>query len=180
MRQPSTFGKLVIITFATLLAGPLWAADVPQELAKPDGKPADQTKSVQVYILMGQSNMLGFGAVGPAGTKGTLETLVKEQGKYPFLVDDAGKWAVRQGVRDVHVMDQRGVDYRDMEKFGDVRNDWLSANKKMFGPELGFGYVMGQVRDEPTTVPRVESSCDGPWTDRECRWRGRRFQGYWW
>jgi alpha-galactosidase len=135
-----------------MLTAPLLAADLPKELATPDGKPADQSKPVQVYILLGQSNMLGFGAVGPAETKGTLAHLVKEQGKYPFLVDDDGQWTVRKDVRDVHVMDKRGVDYRDMDQFGDMRNDWLSANKRAFGPELGFGYVMGQVHDAPVLV----------------------------
>jgi len=31
------------------------------DLPKPDGKPADMSKPVQVYVLMGQSNMLNFG-----------------------------------------------------------------------------------------------------------------------
>ncbi len=39
---------------------------------QPDGNPADQTKKVQVFILLGQSNMLGFGRVGPKETKGSL------------------------------------------------------------------------------------------------------------
>jgi hypothetical protein len=45
----------------TLLALPALAADVPDPLPDPDGKPADMSKPVQVYILMGQSNMLAFG-----------------------------------------------------------------------------------------------------------------------
>ena len=32
-----------------------------QSLPKPDGKPADMTKPVQVFILLGQSNMVGLG-----------------------------------------------------------------------------------------------------------------------
>ncbi|MFT6562438.1 MAG: hypothetical protein ACJAX6_000821, partial [Limisphaerales bacterium] len=32
-------------------------------LPDPDGKPANMTKPVQVYILLGQSNMLGAGRV---------------------------------------------------------------------------------------------------------------------
>lgn len=40
--------------------------------------------------MLGQSNMLGFGRVGPKETKGSLEFMVKEQGKYPPLVNDAG------------------------------------------------------------------------------------------
>jgi hypothetical protein len=38
-----------------------------------DGKAADHTKKVQVFILLGQSNMLGFGRVGPKETKGSHE-----------------------------------------------------------------------------------------------------------
>jgi alpha-galactosidase len=48
-------------------------------------------------------------------------------------------------------MDQRGVDFKNMEKFGDVRNEWLSPNKS-FGPELGFGHVLGQFHDEPVLL----------------------------
>ena len=100
-----------------------------KELPRPDGKPADHTKKVKVFILLGQSNMLGFGRVGPKETKGSLEYLIKEKGKYGFLVDDGGKWTERKDVRYVHVMDQRGVDYKDMEKFGDVKNDWLKIGR---------------------------------------------------
>jgi hypothetical protein len=147
----------------TDLLSKLWrcAADEPladnrdvdprHSLPRPDGKPADPTKPVQVYILMGQSNMLGFGRVGPKETKGSLEYLVKQQGKYPHLVDEAGNWTTRHDVRYVHVMDQRGVDYKNMETFGDVRNEWLAPNKS-FGPELGFGHVVGTFHDEPVLL----------------------------
>lgn len=126
------------------------AGDVPKLLPRPDGKPADQSKPVKVYIMMGQSNMLGFGRVGGAETNGSLEYLVKK-GKYPHLVDDAGKWTTRMDVRHVFVMDQRGVDYKDMEKFGDMRNEWLTPKDK-FGPELGFGHVMGHFHDGPVLL----------------------------
>ena len=37
----------------------------PKNLFKPvDGKPADMSKPVQVFILLGQSNMVGAGKVG--------------------------------------------------------------------------------------------------------------------
>ncbi len=126
-------------------------ADSKHQLPRPDGKPAEHNKPVKVYIMLGQSNMLGFGRVGPKETKGSLEFMVKEKGKYPHLIDDAGNWTTRQDVRYVHVMDQRGVDYKDMEKFGDVRNEWLTP-KGSFGPELGFGHVMGHFHDEPVLL----------------------------
>ena len=54
-------------------------------LPDPDGKPADMSKPVQVYILLGQSNMLGFGTV--KGEKdGTLENAVKNKNLYPCLL----------------------------------------------------------------------------------------------
>jgi alpha-galactosidase len=132
-------------------SGLMLAQECPTSLPRPDSKPADQTKKVKVFILFGQSNMLGFGRVGPKETKGSLEYMIKEKGKYGFLVDDAGKWTVRKDVRHVHVMDQRGVDYKDLEKFGDVKNEWLTVTGN-FGPELGFGHVMGHVLDEPVLV----------------------------
>lgn len=39
------------------------ASPVPAHLPAPDGKPVDTKKPVKVYILSGQSNMVGFGAV---------------------------------------------------------------------------------------------------------------------
>jgi len=46
----------------------------------------DRSKPVQVYILMGQSNMLNFGKVN--GDKdGTLEHAVKNKNLYPYLID---------------------------------------------------------------------------------------------
>lgn len=122
-----------------------------KSLPRPDGKPADTTRKVKVFILLGQSNMLGFGRVGPRETKGSLEYMIHEKGRYGFLVDDAGKWTVRKDVRYVHVMDQRGVDPKDMEKFSDVKNDWLTV-KGNFGPELGFGHVLGHVLEEPVLI----------------------------
>jgi len=44
-----------------LLALPVSAADVPAQLPAPDGRPGDASKPVKVYILAGQSNMVGMG-----------------------------------------------------------------------------------------------------------------------
>ena len=81
-------------------------ASAENQLPDPDGKPADMTKPVQVYILMGQSNMLGFGKIG--GGEGSLEHAVKEKSLYPYLVDDEGKWTERKDVRNVRVMGSGG------------------------------------------------------------------------
>ena len=91
--------KRAALVLAALLASnlTLLAAELPKVLPDPDGKEADMSKPVQVYILLGQSNMLGFGKI--AGAKGSLENAVKVKKKYLYLVDDEGKWTVRKAVR---------------------------------------------------------------------------------
>ena len=134
----------------TILAAaliPLTALAQPQPaLTRPDGKPADQTKKVKVFILMGQSNMVGMGDIEPEGTNGTLTTLVKKEKRYPFLLDDAGQWTVR---KDVYYYDAR------VKKGGPLT---ATSNGRSIGPELGFGFVMGQLLDEPVLVSK---SCIG-------------------
>jgi len=126
------------------------ASAAPALLPDADGKSMDKDKPVQVFVLLGQSNMLGFGRVSPADQQGTLESLVS-QGRYPHLVDEEGGWVVRNDVRSVHVMDKRGVEFRDMTQFADVKNEWLTVSG-YFGPELGFGHVMGELHEEPVLV----------------------------
>ncbi len=127
------------------------AVEVPQsETPKASASPASQ-QPIKVYILLGQSNMLGFGRVEPQDVKGTLRYLVGQQGKYPELIDQNGDWIVRQDVRYVHVMDQRGGDFRDLNRFGVMRSEWLVPNKS-FGPELGFGQVVGEYHSEPVLL----------------------------
>ena len=88
-------------------------ADDAGRLPDPDGLAAPADKPVKVFILLGQSNMLGFGRIEPQDKNGTLAHLVKEQGKYPHLVDDDGNWTERKDVRNVHVMDKRGAGLTD-------------------------------------------------------------------
>lgn len=143
---PSNYLMLSVAVAMAMLWPGAGAAEVPRPLARPDGQPADQTKKVKVFILMGQSNMVGMGDLEPEGTPGTLATLVRREKRYPFLVDDAGQWTVR---KDVHYYDAR------LKK-----GSWLTAtsNGRSIGPELGFGFVMGQVLDEPVLVLK---SCIG-------------------
>jgi len=67
------------LAFLALLACvPAAAADVPATLPKPDGKAGDAAKPVQVYILAGQSNMIGFGLVSGAPPRYTAEYLTSD------------------------------------------------------------------------------------------------------
>lgn len=154
LRQGQTWIKFLSALSLILAIQIAYADEFPKQLPATDGKAAEHSKPVKVYVMLGQSNMLGFGLVEPKEVQGTLENLIHEKGKYPHLVDSTGatgKWLVRQDVRYVHVMDPRGVDYKDLEKFGVVRNEWLAPNKS-FGPELGFGQVMGYYHAEPVLL----------------------------
>jgi len=130
----------------TLLALPAFAAEVSDPLPDPDGQPADMSKPVQVYILMGQSNMVGAGRI--AGDKdGSLEHAVKTKQKYPYLVDDAGQWTVRNDVRNVRVMNNR-----------EFNNEWMTITGRTIGPEIGIGHYVGQAVDAPVLILK---SCIG-------------------
>ncbi len=258
--------KTVFAITALVLAGLVLnasAKDIPAQLADPDGKPGDATKPVKVYILAGQSNMVGMGNLsgarclytgiyltadpaapkgplqiwrvgtykiapltlyGPDGTptqkpvaqgqlevpqkgiyqvhcgfgessynvmeldgkqvyrraagggpvkqdvtlepgkryafkisgfkgdpprfwmqktdllgKGDLEIVTKRDKKFPNLIDDKGKWTVRNDVY-----------FQEARLAKDGRGCPLSAtsNGKTIGPELGFGHVMGTYHDE--------------------------------
>lgn len=121
-------------------------------LPDPDGKPADMSKPVKVFILMGQSNMVGAGKVAGADKVGTLENAVKQEKLYPFLIDDAGAWTVRQDVRNVRVMVGRGGG------MGVHNNEWMTVKGNTIGPELGIGHVIGNALDEPVLILK---SCIG-------------------
>jgi hypothetical protein len=120
--------------------------DPKQQLPDPDGKPADMSKPVQVYILLGQSNMVGAGRI--AGEKnGTLANAVKAKKKYPYLVDGAGKWTVRNDVRNVRVMNNKGFN-----------NEWMTITGRTIGPEIGIGHYVGHAVDAPVLILK---SCIG-------------------
>ena len=246
-----------------LVALPVFATDVPPQLPDPEGEPGDATRPVKVYILAGQSNMVGMGDVAgaqnmysgiylssdpavpdsplsiykvgtfktstlpvrlPDGTptdnpiaegllevpqsgtyrfhcgyqessytvmrvddmvvyhrqegqlpiktdvtltagrqyafritgiqgepprfwlektdlqgQGDLETVARQEGMFPWLVDDDGNWTVRN---DVYFQEARLAE--------EGKGSPLSAtsNGNSIGPELGFGHVLGTFHDE--------------------------------
>jgi len=102
---------------------------------------------VHVFILAGQSNMEGHGFVAADpkrnGGRGSLEFLVKEAAtaqRFAPLVDAAGQWRTRDDVW-ITYLDRKGpltVGY--------------GARQDMIGPELGFGWVVGDALDEPVLL----------------------------
>ena len=116
--------------------------NIPYPLPKPDGSAGVTNKPVKVYIMSGQSNMQGMGEVNGTAP-GTLSTVVKQQGKFPNLIDASGNWSVRKDVM------YRGV-------ISCIGNGPLTAGQGNssgnLGPELGFGQVMGYCHDEPVLL----------------------------
>ena len=106
------------------------------------------TKPVRVFILAGQSNMEGHGIV-PAdpkrnGGKGSLEFLVKDAATaehFAPLVDAAGQWRTRDDV---------WISYLDRK--GPLSTGFGARKDMTIGPELGFGWVMGDACDEPVLL----------------------------
>ena len=163
---------------AAALAGSGLAQESPGTLPKPDDKPGAAGKPIKVFI-MGQSNMVGMGDLNPETAKGTLTHLTKVDKKYPWLVD-GDKWSER---KDVYYYDAR---VKKGAPLGPTAN-----NGRSIGPELGFGYVMGHVLDEPVLVLK---SCIGnrslgwdllPPGSKEYTFEGKTYPGYkgtpdWW
>lgn len=143
-----------IILAAVVLAAQVVFAEPPisDKLPDPDGKPADMTKPVQVFILLGQSNMVGAGKVGPAEKAGSLLHAVKTENLYPFLVDEEGNWTVRQDVRYTRVM---GSGTGNMRQFN---NEPMTVKGGKIGPELGIGHQVGNAVDAPVLILK---SCIG-------------------
>lgn len=106
---------------------------------------------------------------------GTLETLVKSEGQFPRLLDEDGDWKVRDDVW------YKGV-------VTATANKWLSigcgANGNQIGPELGFGFVMGDHHDQPVLI--IKSSQGNrslgwdflPPGSEQYSYEGRTYAGY--
>lgn len=124
---------LALSSFATVSA-----AEPP--VPKPDDKPADMTKPVQVFILLGQSNMVGLGKI--KGGEFSLEHAVREKKKYSYLVDDAGEWSERKDLRYVRYMSGKGP----------LNNEWMTVKGNTLGPEFGIGHPLGNAIDAPVMI----------------------------
>jgi len=64
-KQLRTLLTLTAVAIAILVL-PAAAKEIPAQLPDPDGKAGDPTKPVKVYILAGQSNMVGMGTISGA------------------------------------------------------------------------------------------------------------------
>eukprot|EP00038_Savillea_parva_P005021 m.146066 g.146066 ORF g.146066 m.146066 type:complete len:423 (-) comp11640_c0_seq3:107-1375(-) len=116
---------------------------------------------VKVFVMMGQSNMLGEGK--KTGTGNSLENAVQNQSMYQYLWDKStGNWSVSKNVRNVFVMGSGGVD-APITLFN---NEFMTAAtdtptgpagmgpkaKDTIGPELGIG---GALENYSSTEPMM-------------------------
>jgi len=99
-------------------------------------------RPVKVYIMSGQSNMQGYGEINGTA-QGTLNTIAKSEGKFPHLLDGTN-WAVRGDVMVRGVVGSAGN--------GPLTSGGFGSSSVRFGPELGFGHVIGNFHDEPVLL----------------------------
>lgn len=129
--------KLILKTFliVSLLFTPV---STPRALGRP----------VKVFILAGQSNMEGAGRIKADPKRnegrGSLEFLVSDAAttkRFAPLVDAAGQWRARNDV---------WISYLD--RHGPLTAGFGARKNETIGPELGFGWVMGDALAEPVLL----------------------------
>ncbi|MGB1124109.1 MAG: sialate O-acetylesterase [Phycisphaeraceae bacterium] len=122
-------------------------------LADDKAKQKEANGKLKVFVLAGQSNMVGFGTV--LGDKpGTMQTAVKnEPDKYGHLVKD-GDPIVR---KDVYVVNLSAPGKQKEAGFLDTN---FGAGEGLTGPEYGFGWVVGEYFEDPVLIIK-------------CSWGGR-------
>ena len=128
--------------------------------ARADGQPA-QNGPVKVFILAGQSNMVGDGHLGPADIKGTLEYMVKSSDRtdrFEHLVDAGGEWVARDDVwyfQRQLVKTGRGAEQTidAVDVAAELRPGLQGSGDRLrIGPELQFGHVMGDHFDNQVLI----------------------------
>ena len=105
---------------------------------------------VKVFILAGQSNMVGAGQIAANRDRnegrGSLEWLVADapdSENYRHLIDESGDWVTRDDV---------GIWY--LGRTGGLAPGY-GSNESTIGPELGFGSVVGQSIDQPVLLIKL-------------------------
>ena len=99
---------------------------------------------VKIFILAGQSNMLGQGNMSPVETQGTLEYIAANDSFYDFLKDGGGSWVVRD---DVWITDQDPTSGGLTVGYG--------SQTTTIGPELGFGHFVGDLYEKRVLIVKA-------------------------
>lgn len=96
-------------------------------------------KKVPFKIIYFTNDANGLGWTARLDVPGSLKTLVKFEGRYPYLMNKKGQWTTRDDVYYRGVVTATG-------------SRWLGVSGGRIGPELGFGQAVGEVLDEPVLV----------------------------
>ncbi|ADG68966.1 protein of unknown function DUF303 acetylesterase putative [Planctopirus limnophila DSM 3776] len=114
-----------------------------------------EAKPLKVFILAGQSNMEGHGVVSMDGKrdynggKGNLVWSMKHSQsaeKLKRLKNEKGEWVIRDDVQISFKVDDK------VRKGGLTIGYTGYGGSSHIGPELGFGFVMGDYLDEPVLL----------------------------
>ena len=134
--------RLLVTCLALLL---LVAAPADAKTQKANGK-------LKVFILSGQSNMVGFGTVVDNDKPGTMTYHVKKDAKkFGHLVKN-GEPIVR---KDVYVVNLSG----GKQKESGFLSPTFGASENHIGPEYAFGWVVGDYYEDPVLI--IKSSWGG-------------------
>ena len=96
-------------------------------------------KKVPFKITYFTKQANGLGWIVRLDVPGSLSTLVKFKGMYPYLIDENRQWKAREDVW------YRGV-------VTAVGNRPLGVSGGRIGPEIGFGHAVGNHIDEPVLI----------------------------
>lgn len=96
-------------------------------------------KKVPFKITYLTNDANGLGWIVRLDVPGALSTLVKHKGMYPYLMNEKGQWTARDDVYYRGVVTSTG-------------SKWLGVGSGKIGPEIGFGYAVGEGIDEPVLV----------------------------
>ena len=96
-------------------------------------------KKVPFKITYFTNDANGLGWIVRMDRPGTLSTLVKQKGLYPYLMNDKGQWVARNDVWYKGVIAAAG-------------SRWLGVSGGRIGPEIGFGHAVGNHYDEPVII----------------------------
>jgi len=153
MKIISQYVFVKFLAFAITASGAAFAVETPNKTRTWDTDP----NGVQVFILAGQSNMVGHGKAdeGHGDVKGAIGSLryqVEHDPKnYAHLVNKDGTWKTLPNVkvwwRDSDITEPRGVIKGDL-KIGYAQ----SRNPGWIGPEYGFGWAVSDHIKQPVLI----------------------------
>jgi hypothetical protein len=123
----------------------------------------------KITYFTGDANGLGWTA--RLDVPGSLKTLVKFGGKYPYLMNDKGQWTARDDVYCRGVVTATG-------------SRWMGVAGGRIGPELGFGHSVGEAIDEPVLVLKTSQGNRSlgwdflPPGSKQYEYEGKIYAGY--